>query len=86
MTAQPTIPEAAKAHLTRLSFQAEGIQAQIQSFMDGVLLGLGIDVENNDINVDLEKMTFTVTPKADPVELDELLKDAVVVEEKKKKD
>lgn len=85
MTAQQ-IPEAAQAHLRQFALQAESIQAQMQSFMDGVLFGLGVDVENNDINVDLEKMTFEVTPKADPVELDELLKDAVVVEEKKKKD
>lgn len=85
MTAQQ-IPEAAQTHLRQFALQAESIQAQMQSFMDGVLFGLGIDVENNDINVDLEKMTFAVTPKVDEPVLDLDALGAKVVEEKKKKD
>ena len=47
------------------AFQAgiQNLQDQMQQFADGVLIGLGVDVLNSDIAVDLRTMTATITPK-----------------------
>jgi len=49
-----------------MAFQAEikSSQERMQQFLDGVLVGMGVDVLTSSISVDLRTMTATVTPKS----------------------
>jgi hypothetical protein len=49
-------------HLTALRKQILDLQAQTQQFVDGVLVGMGVDLSTNP-TVDLETMTITIKTK-----------------------
>jgi len=58
-----TFPPLAQERLRMFQAQLENLQAQMQQFADGVLLGMGVDLANNDASVSLDDMSATVTPK-----------------------
>ena len=57
------IPPVAKDRLVAFQMQIESLNGQMQQFVDGVLIGAGIDVLKNDLSVDLETYTVKITPK-----------------------
>jgi hypothetical protein len=56
-------PPVAQERMTALRVQIASLEAQLQQFADGVMIGMGIDVLANDIAVDLSTFTATITPK-----------------------
>ena len=59
------IPAAAQAQIKEFRAQLISIQAQLQQFVDGVLIGMGIDINaEGGVPVDLASMTITVPKKS----------------------
>jgi hypothetical protein len=50
------LPKKAQEHILEMRSQLVSIQAQLQQFVDGVLIGMGVDIEQNP-EVDVESMT-----------------------------
>ena len=61
---QIRFPQIAQDHIRSIGAQIEGLQAQMQQFIDGLIIGLGVDVNSRVVSVDLSTMTATVTDKA----------------------
>ena len=57
-----TLPEAAQKHVQEIRGQMVSLQAQLQQFIDGLLIGMGLDIDKNP-NVDLDAMTITFPKK-----------------------
>lgn len=53
----------AKERISALSIEIANAEARLQQFVDGVVIGMNIDVRNSDISVDLRAMTVRVGPK-----------------------
>ena len=75
-----TLPPFAEEHIKTLQAQMSGLQMQLQAFVDGVLCGMGADMQAQ-IDVDLQKFTATVTPKGE-AETPPLLEGIVIDESK----
>jgi hypothetical protein len=56
------LPEPAQNAIKEFRAQMISIQAQLQQFIDGMLIGMGVDIEQHP-NVDLDAMTITVMKK-----------------------
>lgn len=54
-----TLPEYAQKHIREIQAQQQALQAQMQSFIDGVLCGMGADMTAQ-ISVDMQSMTATI--------------------------
>jgi hypothetical protein len=55
-------PAAARKTVAEIRAQMISLQAQLQQFVDGVIVGMGLDIESNP-QIDLDSMTITVTKK-----------------------
>jgi len=56
-------PEIAQVRIKELQVEIGAMQARLQEFIDGVLIGMSVDVMNSSIAVDLHTMKATVSPK-----------------------
>jgi len=65
VTGQLTFPQVAQDRIRAFQSQIVALEEQLQQFADGILIGMGVDVLNSDISVDLGTMIATVTPKQD---------------------
>lgn len=56
------LPEPAKKHINEIKGQLISLQAQLQQFVDGVLIGMRLDIDKNP-QVDLDSMTVLFQTK-----------------------
>lgn len=65
MTDTPvTLPSAAQERIRAFQVEIRSLQAQLQQFVDGVLVGMGVDL-SGDIQVDPTAMTVTIVHRED---------------------
>lgn len=58
-------PKPAQEYIKSIGLQIEGLQTNLQRFVDGIVIGMGIDINTHNISVDLSTMKATITPKND---------------------
>lgn len=65
--ARPTqtmpLPPAATAKLQRLLVQIAQLQAAYRDMAEMLLIGLGVDMETNDVSLSQDASGYTVTPR-----------------------
>jgi len=61
------LPPFAQQHIRDIKMQMDGLQAQLQQFVDGVVCGMGYDMGAN-LSVDLEAMKVSVIVQEAPEE------------------
>jgi hypothetical protein len=62
MTEKITLPVEAQKAIRLMQSQISTYQNQLQRFTDGVLIGMGIDIENNEVSTNLSDFTVTISP------------------------
>ena len=59
---QLPIPPAAARQLREMAVQIAQAQASMRLYLNGVLIGLGVDTEANNVNVEPDFGAYTVEP------------------------
>jgi hypothetical protein len=62
MTENIFMPIEAQKVIRLMQGQINTYQNQLQRFMDGVLIGMGIDTENNNVATNLNDFSVTISP------------------------
>lgn len=57
------LPERAQEQIRAIQAQMRLLETQLQAFVDGVIIGMGIDSRSNTIDIDTATMTATITSK-----------------------
>lgn len=59
------LPVSAQKHLKEIDAQIMNLKYQAEQFLDGVIIGMGIDLQKNNVKVNFQEMTIDVTPIED---------------------
>ncbi len=56
------MPQAATKQLQAMGTQIQQMQASMRLYLNGVLIGLGVDSESSAVNIDSDYSAYTVGP------------------------
>lgn len=59
------LPVAAQERARAFQLEIQNLEGKLNQFIDGVLVGMGVDVKNNELSVDLRSMTVSIAPKGE---------------------